>query len=49
MASSSKKDAAPKHPAAAKEKDQEEPSSVVRVDLGESLPTPKIPTATDNE
>lgn len=39
----------PKPTAASKEKDKEEQPHVFRVDLGESLPTPPIRTATDNE
>jgi hypothetical protein len=40
---------APKPTAASKEKDKEEQPHTVRVDLGESLPTPPIKTATDND
>lgn len=48
---SDKKHVAAKQTAAAKEKDQDqdEQPHALRVDLGESLPTPPIPTATDNE
>lgn len=49
MSSHKKGSEAPKQTAASKEKDKEEESPVFRVDLGESLPTPPIPTATDNE
>lgn len=35
--------------AASKEKDKEEKAPTFRVDLGESLPTPPIRTATDND
>lgn len=34
---------------ASREKDKEEGPVVARVDLGESIPTRPIPTATDNE
>lgn len=40
---------APKATAASRAKDAEEQPDTFRVDLGESIPTPKIPTATDNE
>jgi hypothetical protein len=39
----------PKPTAASREADKIEPAPVFRVDLGESLPTPPIPTATDNK
>lgn len=39
----------PKPTAASREKDKEAASPVFRVDLGESLPTPPIPTATDHK
>lgn len=49
MAASKKAAEAPKATAASKAKDAEEKPNEYRVDLGESIPTPRIPTATDNE
>ena len=41
--------AVPTPTAAAREKDKEEQPHVFRVDLGQSLPTPPIRTATDKK